>query len=225
MRAGCNSRASTARMRSFSRAQRQADGTLQGDFWSGGTWPRDVGGDRRCRCATPDAFEQTRWIDHDLVQVRFPDLDGVERSLASPKFRGRRATLIEVFGSWCPNCHDAAKLLAEFEQDYGKRGFKTLGLAFEQTGDFKRDAARVRSYLKRYDLKMPVLLAGRADKAEASAALPFLDRVRSYPTLILLDKHGRCRGVYTGWTGPATGAAYEKLQRELRARIETVLEE
>jgi hypothetical protein len=32
----------------------------------------------------------------------------------------------------------------------------------------------------------------------------------SFPTTIYIDKSGKVRMVYTGFNGPATGAAYEK---------------
>lgn len=55
----------------------------------------------------------------------------------------------------------------------------------------------------------PILIAGLSDKAKASVALPVLDKVRSYPTLIFLNKDNEVQGVYTGFSGPATGEAYK----------------
>ena len=59
-----------------------------------------------------------------------------------------------------------------------------------------------------------------ASKAAASQALPLIDRVRSYPTTIVIDKMGRVRRVHTGWTGPATGEEYSRLTAELTALVE-----
>ena len=36
-----------------------------------------------------------------------------------------------MFGSWCPNCHDAAEYLVELDRRYRSRGLSILGLAFE----------------------------------------------------------------------------------------------
>jgi hypothetical protein len=59
-----------------------------------------------------------------------------------------------------------------------------------------------------------------ADKAQASAAVPFLDRIRAYPTLVFVKRDGTIAAVYSGFSGPATGEAHE----EMRARIEALIE-
>ena len=85
---------------------------------------------------------------------------------------------------------------------------------------FERDAGQVREYLDRHKASYPVLIAGLADKAKASKALPLLDRVRSYPTTIFVDSKGEIRGVHTGFTGPATGKEYEALKKKFEDLIE-----
>jgi len=59
----------------------------------------------------------------------------------------------------------------------------------------------------------------------ASKAFPLLDRVRSYPTTIFLHADGRVRAVHTGYTGPATGPAYDHLRAEFESLIEELLAE
>ena len=130
-----------------------------------------------------------------------------------------------MFGSWCPNCHDAAAYFAELQKRYGDKGLSILGLAFELTGDLQRDAEQVRKYLKRHGSNYPVLIAGMADKAKASESLPLLDRVRSYPTTIFIDSSGQIRAVHTGFSGPATGAAYSELRQKFETLIESMLDD
>ena len=87
----------------------------------------------------PDAFELTSWVAGvALEDLVYPDLDGRERSLA------------------------------DLDRRYGDRGLSILGLAFEVTGEFERDAAQVRRYRAHHGLDFPVLVAGRSDKTEAS---------------------------------------------------------
>ena len=71
----------------------------------------------------------------------------------------------------------------------------------------------------------PMLVAGLADKQKASAAFPALDRIRSYPTAIFLDAQGKVRAVHSGFSGPATGAAYDELRAEYERLIEELLAE
>lgn len=201
------------------------NGTLSGGFWSRDTWYETWTAHPDDQAALPDAFEQTSW-DHEvaLADVIFPDLDGEPRSLSDPQFAGK-ARIIQVFGSWCPNCNDEGRYLSELVETYGERGLSILGLAFELTGDHERDAGQVRRYLKRNDVNYPVLIAGTADKTGATRAFPALDFVRSYPTTIFLRQDGSVRALHSGFTGPATGDAYLQLREEFETLIEELLAE
>ncbi|UCC31094.1 MAG: TlpA family protein disulfide reductase [Phycisphaerales bacterium] len=202
-------------------ARIQQDATLKGDFWSGDAWHETWTAQRNPDASLPDGFGRSKWTgDKQLSSLVFPDLEGKPRSLNDPAFRGR-ARIIEAFGSWCPNCHDASRYLVELQQRYGERGLKVLGLAFELSGDFKRDAGQVRKYAARHGVTYPLLVAGTPDKEKVAAALPGLDRLRAFPTTIFLNAKGQVHAVHSGFSGPATGDAYQKL----RAKYEAVIEE
>lgn len=196
-------------------------GELAGDFWSRDSWHETWTAKRDAEAALPDSFGLTTWDPEvSLADFEFPDASGKLRSLAAPEFQAK-ARLITLFGTWCPNCNDEAEYLAELERRYGERGLKVLGLAFELDDDLARSAAQVARYQERHGAHWPVLFAGTSDKAKASEALFALDRVRSYPTVLFVDAHDQVRAVHTGYAGPATGAAHERM----RERYETLIEE
>lgn len=171
----------------------------------------------------PDAFQQTRWTNQvPLASLRFPDLTGEMKSLADPEYSGE-CRIIELFGSWCPNCHDAGQYLSELDEKYGDQGLSILGLAFELTGEFKSDAEQVKRFAKRNKTKYPLLIAGTADKQNATRQFKLLDQVRSFPTMIFLDRSGQVKAIYTGFSGPATGQAHQELRRRFEAIIEKTL--
>lgn len=206
-------------------AMMQSDGTLVGDFWSRDSWHERWTAQPDPSAQLPDAFSQTRWTGSlPLADLVFPDVAGRKHSLADPAYAGK-ARIIEVFGTWCPNCHDASKYMIELDRKYGDRGLSILGLAFELSGDFSRDARQVRRYIDRVGLTYPILVAGVSDKKKASEVFPALDRIRSYPTTIFLHADGRVRAVHTGFTGPATGDEYLKLRRDFETIIEELLTE
>jgi len=202
-------------------ARLQEDGTLSGDFWSRDSWHERFTARKDPDAALPDAFELTHWVGGEAWgDELFPDLDGHERMLSDPAFAGR-ARILVIFGSWCPNCNDSTAFLVELDRKYRERGLAILGLAFEMTGDFERDAAQVRLYARHHGIEFPLLVAGVSDKEEASRVFPLLDRVRSYPTTIFINAEGRVRAVHQGYSGPATGEAH----RELRERFESLVQE
>lgn len=202
-------------------ARLQDDGSLAGDFWSRDSWHERWTARKDPAAALPDAFELTRSVEgQELSEIVFPDLDGRERSLADAEFAGR-ARIIVLFGSWCPNCGDATRFLVELDDKYRERGLSILGLGFELTGDFERDAEQLRTYARYHGVRYPLLVGGTRDREEASRAFPLIDQVRSYPTTVFLHGDGRIRAVHQGYAGPATGEA----NRELRARFETLVQE
>lgn len=96
-------------------------------------------------------------------------------------------------------------------------------MAFEMTGDFARDAEQVRIYRDHHGIEYPLLIAGTSDKAEASKAFPLIERVKSFPTTIFMDGDGNVHTVYSGFSGPATGEAYARLQALFENTIEELL--
>ncbi|MCA9323305.1 MAG: redoxin family protein, partial [Planctomycetes bacterium] len=205
------------------RGRRGDDGGLEGDFWSGDRWHETWTARPSPTAALPDAFSLTRLSGGEDVDVlSFPDLDGRVRGLGDADFAGR-ARLVVIFGSWCPNCHDLTDYLVELRRRYAGLGLQVVGLAFELTDDPARNARQVRRYLERHAADWPVLLAGPADKARATEALGFLDRIRSYPTTLFCAADGRVQAIHQGFCGPATGPAHEKLRAAFEARIEALL--
>ena len=203
------------------RAQLRPDGTLAGDFWSGDWHHETWTAKRDDAAALPDPFEAVRWDGQTrLADLAFPDLDGKVTKLSDV---AGAATLLVVFGSWCPNCHDEAKLLAELDEKYRARGLAIVGLAFELTGERERDAEQVRIFARKHGLTYPLFLAGTADKEEATKALKLLDRVRAFPTTLFVGADGTPRAVHSGFAGPATGDEHTKLVREFEQRIEALL--
>jgi thiol-disulfide isomerase/thioredoxin len=205
-------------------ARLRTDDSLEGDFWSRDNWHETWTAERDPEAALPDAFGLTHWVEGgELSRLVFPDLTGRLMALDDPEFSGR-ARIVEIFGSWCPNCNDAARFLVEMDRRYRDRGLSILGLAFEMTGDFDRDAEQVRRFAAHHGIEYPLLVAGTSDKAEASATLTLVDEVRSYPTTIFLDRSNRVRAVHQGYTGPATGESHDELRRRFESLVEELLE-
>lgn len=205
-------------------ARQVSSGRLEGDFWSG-TWSHS----RWSAVSDPAAAIPDGW---GAVAITRPDATSEIKGLAldsSPATladftRGGRAALAVVFGSWCPNCRDANAHAAELHAKYASRGLKVVGLGFELTGDQTRDLNQLRTYVNRREIPFPVMLAGISDKSKAATALPVIERLKAYPTLLFIDRSGRVDAVYTGYSGPATGEANIALRRAIDQRIERLLE-
>ena len=201
------------------------DDRLTGDFWSGPkfhtTWTATPDADAKL----PDGFGIAKVTPGmSLNDLTFTGLDAKPASLGDAAFAGK-CRVIEVFGTWCPNCKDATNLMKQFHARYRDKGLSMVGLAFEVTGDERRDLEQVRIYRDRHGVTFPLLLGGKSEKSASQKAFPVIDRVHAYPTLIFADAAGKIRAVYAGFSGPATGAEHAAMRERLERMIETMLAE
>ena len=209
------------------RATQTADGSLDGDFWSRETYHATWTAQRieEQTAVLPDDWSLVGLTNDDgRFGFRFPDLEGRELSLEDPRFAGK-VVLVDIFGSWCPNCNDNAPYLAQWYRRYRDRGFEIVGLAYEFTGDVERDRAQVSRYAERHGIGFPLLLAGVSDKKKAAETLPDLSAVVAYPTTVFIGRDGSVRKIHTGYAGPGTGEHHKALVAEIEALIEELLAE
>jgi thiol-disulfide isomerase/thioredoxin len=191
---------------------RLVDGALVDGVFRSGSWHTERWSAVRDDAAElPDPRALAGATSDVLVPfLAFPDAGGTWREV----WRPGRPALIEVFGSWCPNCHDAAALLQDLHTRFGSRGLDVVGVAFELTGDFARDAAQLSRFAEHTGVTYPLLLAGTADKARAAAALGLSERIVAFPTTFFVDAGGAVVAVWSGFDGPATGAAHTRLRED-----------
>ena len=114
-----------------------------------------------------------------------------------PRFQGK-IVMVDIFGTWCPNCHDAAPTLVELYQTYHARGFEAVSLAYEVSGDPEVDGQLVERFRDKFGIPWPILLAGVNDTELTAATLPQLEGFTAYPTLLFLDRTGRIRKIHAG---------------------------
>ena len=208
-------------------ARASSDGKLSGDYWSRdsyhATWTATRTDD--AGATLPDGWKDVGLTNSEgRFRFRFPDLDGRPVALTDDRFRGK-VVMVNVFGSWCPNCNDEAPLLAAWNRKYRGQGLEIVGLAYEFTGDAARDREMVRRFAKRYGIDYTLLLAGVSDKPKASATLPDITKVIAYPTTVFIGRDGKVKKIYSGFSGPGTGKHYDELRTEIDSVIRELLAE
>jgi thiol-disulfide isomerase/thioredoxin len=170
-----------------------------------------------------DPLEITR-ADTSAFRFRFPNLEGRIVTEKDPRFRGK-VLLVDIFGTWCPTCHDAAPVLTRLWQKYHARGLEIVGLAYEVTGDSAADGKQLRIFKEKFGISYDLLLAGINDTQAAAATQPQLTGFTSFPTSIFIGKDGKVRKVHAGFYGPAMGAAHTNMVRQFEHTIEQLLAE
>lgn len=199
--------------------------TLTGDFWSGTKWHETWTAQRNFDAKLPDAYSLTYLKPgYETVEFTFPDLDGQPVSLADAKYDDK-VVLVTLSGTWCPNCADEADFLAAYYRENRDRGMEVVNLLFEHTTEFEAAAALGRELVDKHGIEYDVLVAGYSDKAIAAEALPMLNHVLAYPTMIFIDRSGAVRKIHTGFSGPGTGGYYREFVREFNQLMEELLSE
>ena len=209
-------------------AKIDTDSTLSGGrFYSGagsqGNWTayKDV------NAQLPDEFSLAKLNPNaGPLQFSFKDIDGKTVSFPSNRFKGK-VVILQIMGSWCPNCMDETHFLSPFYNQYHSKGVEIVGLAYERTTDFQRSQASLRTFQKRFDVKYPMLITGVTvgDPKRAEKTLPQLESIVGYPTTIFIDKTGTIRKVHTGFSGPGTGSHYLDQQKEFYKIVDGLLAE
>ncbi len=209
-------------------AQATPDGQLNGDFWSRdsyhATWSA-VRIEEEENSILPDPWQLAAPVEDDaVISFSFPSESGGMLRLDDPRFAGK-PMVINVFGTWCPNCNDEAPLLADWYRKYQPMGLEIVGVAFEYSGDKDRDMEMIRRFKQRHGITYPIGLGGTTDKSVAASALGFLDKVIAYPTTIFLNAEHQIVAVHSGFSGPGTGDRYHQLVSELEQEIKDLLAE
>lgn len=203
----------------------QKDNKINGEFWYGKSVYETWKGVKKEDAALPDANKLTFLKKgYNKLAFSFPNMEGKKVSLKNECYKNK-VVLVQIFGTWCPNCMDETAFLAPWLEKNKDRGVEIIGLAYERSPDFAKAKKRIDKMAKRYKAGYEFLFAGINDKKEAAKTLPMLNHILSFPTIIFIDKKGIVRKIHTGFTGPGTGKYYEDFKKEFNETMDQLLKE
>jgi len=206
-------------------AKLNADGTLAIALNRGGNYIAVRKSEARAK-GVPDPPDPTRYtsVKDPTVPFRFsfPGLDGKIVSNTDPQFKGK-VVILAIGGSWCPNCQDEAPFLVDLYKEFHSQGLEIVGLMFEADADPALARPRVQTFIRRFGIPYPMLLAGTPD--DIGQKIPQLVNFGAYPTSIFLGRDGRVRSVHAGFASQATGQEYVRLKGEVRSLVRRLLTE
>lgn len=199
--------------------------SLKGDYYSGKSSHETFYGVRNPDAKMPDPEALTYLKDgFKTVDFSFPDLQGNLVKPSDDRFKNK-VVILQIFGTWCPNCMDETKFLSKWYLENHDRGVEILGLAYERKADFNYAVERVNKMKSKLGVPYEFVIAGINDKEEAAKTLPMLNRVLAFPTTIILGKDGLVKYIYTGFEGPGTGIYHERFRERFNQIINELLNE
>ncbi|QQS28223.1 MAG: TlpA family protein disulfide reductase [Sphingobacteriales bacterium] len=201
------------------------EGDLDGHFWSGNHSHEIWIGIRDDTVSMPDPFELTRLKSNkNKLVFTLPDISNKQVSLTDEQFNNK-VTLVQIMGTWCPNCMDETAFYVDLYDQYKDKGLEIIAVAFEAGESLDKAKPAIERYIKHFNIQYPVVYGGKASKSKALEAFPVLNSFTSFPTTLFLDRQGNIRKIHTGFMGPATGIEFETYKQEIHKLLQELLKE
>ena len=196
-----------------------------GEYFSGATSIENWTAWKDEKASIPDTLSAVYLKqDEERLHFRFPDLDSNLVSINDDRFRNK-VVIIQLMGSWCPNCMDETAFMSDYYKNNKQRGIEMVALAYEYSTDFSRSQKSLRKFQQHFNITYPMLITGvrTGDTLRTEKTLPELTRIKMFPTTLFIGRDGKLKKIHTGFYGPGTGAHYEAYKKEFYAIVEELL--
>jgi peroxiredoxin len=182
-------------------------------------------GSKEPNAELPDLYSLTYLKDgQKTIDFTFPDLNGKPVSLKDDKYKGK-VVIVEIIGTWCPNCTDQTQFLAPWFAQNKHRGVEAIAVGFEQKDELSYAAYTLGKLKAKYDIQYDLVFGGIADKKVATERLKGINYLAAFPTTFVIDRKGEVREIYTGYTGTVTGSYYENYVSKFNQLLDRLIAE
>lgn len=203
-----------------------ADGKLIGSFYSSLSAPETWTGLKNADVKLTAPVTTVREDSDGKLAFTYQDLDGKTVSLQDPRYKNK-VVIIQLMGSWCPNCMDEMAFLSDYYNKNKSRGIEIIALAYELTTDKERSKKSLQRFKDQFKVNYPILNTGVTvgDKQRTEKTLPQLTEIKVFPTSVILDKKGAVKEINTAFYGPGTGEYYTVYKLQFEKTINELLAE
>ena len=195
---------------------------ITGVFYSGQSYQTNWQGKRNESAALRDPDSLSQLINTNPFSFDATAINGKKYHFNPQKNKG---TIIQIMGSWCPNCIDETNYFKEIYSHYNALGFEFIAVAFELGKDKKEQLTRLKGFVKRCKVQYTVLLGGKKSAEDALMVFSSLNKIMSFPTTIIIDKKGVVRRIHTGFSGPGTGIEFLNYKTDTEKLLNEITQE
>jgi len=198
-----------------------------GQFYSGKTFKESWHAVKNAKAkVNSSAAAMAMKLGEEKLNFTFPDLEGKPVSINDEQFKNK-VVIVQIMGSWCPNCMDETAFLSEYYNKNKQRGVEVISLAYEYSTDFERSVKSVKKFQQRFNVQYPMLITGVSvsDSLRTEKTLPQVTPIKFFPSSIIIDKKGIVRKFDTGFVGPGTGKHFEEYTKGFYALMNELLAE
>lgn len=196
------------------------DGAYSGKFFAGPSYSKNFEGviDDEFKLRDPNKITT---YNGTLNEITLPGLDGKDYDLKATS----KLTVIQIFGSWCPNCIDETKFILDWRKKNPNKAVDFKIVSFERSPNKKHALKMLKKTKKLHGIDYPILIGGYTKDDKVSKIFPGIKDFISFPTTIYVDSKNKVRKIHAGFNGPATGEFFESFTKEFDEFINKVLAE
>ena len=196
--------------------------TLKGKFFSGTHWQSEWQAVKNDTYTLTSPDDLTYIVDENELQFQLKDLNNNDFNFPNERYNDK-VVIIQIMGTWCPNCLDETQYYKELYDKYNSQGLEIISICYEAGKSFEEYVANIERLKTKLALDFTFLIGGKASKNLASEHFKVLNEVISFPTSIFIGRDGMVKRVHTGFNGPGTGSYYNEYVEKTEALIQTLL--
>ena len=198
--------------------------TLNGSFNSGKHWKSEWFGVKNDLFELKNPEELTYINNNEDISFTLTDLDSKPFTFPNETYKNK-VTIIQIMGTWCPNCLDETVYYKALYDKYNKDGLEIISVCYEVGKTLEEQIASITYFKNRLNLKFNFIAGGTASKNKASEDFSMFNSIISFPTSIFIGRDGEVKLVHTGFNGPGTGDYYTEYVKKTNSLIEKLLAE
>lgn len=196
--------------------------SLKGNFYSGNHWSCEWEGVKNDNFEIRNPEELTYLKPNQNVSFELENLDREVYRFPNNQLKDK-VVIIQIMGSWCPNCLDETIYYKDLYKKYHDLGLEIISIGYETGKGVEDYIVNLKRLKDKLDLNFEFLIGGSASKSKASEDFNMLNAIISFPTSIFIGKDGVVKRIHTGFNGPGTGEHYLNYTKRTEALIELLI--
>ncbi len=198
--------------------------TMHAHIFAGKSYNKEIIGTKDNEFSLPNASELTKIINKEPLQLSLKDLEQQQVSLDDEKLKDK-AKIIQIFGSWCPNCIDELNYFISWRKEHKAKlnDVAFVAVAFENFKDEPTAIKTLKKLKHKMQMDYPILLGDYKSTKTVTKVFP-IDKTRAFPTTLFLNKKNEIIKVHTGFSGQATGSYFKNFQVEFNETIDKLIQ-
>lgn len=206
----------------FTGSLTKGNDSIYGHYYSGNHWESNWIAIKNKQSQLRDPDSITYVVNNLPVIFDLKDIYGKDYQYPNADTKDK-VVIIQIMGTWCPNCLDETIFFKQLYDKYHKDGLEIISIGYETSKTLEGRIEAISKLKQRHKLDFTFLVGGYSDKLIAQEKFNMLNEIVSFPTTLFIDRTGKVVLIHTGFSGPGTGEYYTKYTEKTEKLIKELL--